>query len=67
MKLSKSSAQQIVDEIGKLVKQNINLMDETGHIIASNSRARVGNFHIGAYRIIQNHLHRLPILLSWKE
>lgn len=61
MKLSKSSAQQIVDEIGKLVKQNINLMDETGHIIASNSRARVGNFHIGAYRIIQNHLQEYYI------
>lgn len=61
MKISKSSAQQIVDEIGKLVKQNINLMDETGHIIASNNRARVGNFHIGAYRIIQNHLQEYYI------
>ena len=56
MKISKSSAQQIVEEIGKLVRQNINLMDETGHIIASNDPARVGNFHAGAYRIIQNHL-----------
>lgn len=56
MKISKRSAQQIVEEIGKLVKQNINLMDETGRIIASNDHARVGNFHTGAYRIIQNHL-----------
>ena len=32
MKISKRSAQQIVEEIGKLVKQNINLMDETGRI-----------------------------------
>lgn len=56
MKISKSSAQQIVEEIGKLVKQNINLMDETGRIIASNDHARIGNFHTGAYRIIQNHL-----------
>ena len=56
MKISKRSAQQIVEEIGKLVKQNINLMDETGRIIASNDHARVGNFHTGAYRVIQNHL-----------
>ena len=56
MKISKSSAQQIVEEIGKLVRQNINLMDETGHIIASNDPSRIGNFHTGAYRIIQNHL-----------
>ena len=56
MKISKSSAQQIVEEIGKLVRQNINLMDETGHIIASNDPARIGNFHAGAFRIIQNHL-----------
>ena len=48
MKISKSSAQQIVEEIGKLVRQNINLMDETGHIIASNDPARVGNLRAGA-------------------
>ena len=56
MNISKNSAQQIVEEIGKLVRQNINLMDETGHIIASNDPSRIGNFHTGAYRIIQNHL-----------
>ena len=61
MRISKSSAQEIVEEIGKLVKQNINLMDETGHIIASNDPARIGNFHEGAYRIITNHLKELYI------
>lgn len=61
MKISKSSAQQIVEEIGKLVKQNINLMDETGHIVASNDPARIGNFHTGAYRIIQNRLKEFYI------
>ena len=43
MKISQNSAQQIVEEIGKLVKQNINLMDETGHIVASNDPSRIGN------------------------
>ena len=61
MILSKSSAQQIVEEIGKLVKQNINLMDETGHIIASNDPARIGSFHEGAYQIITRHLTELYI------
>lgn len=61
MILSKSSAQQIVEEIGKLVKQNINLMDETGHIIASNDPARIGTFHEGAYQIITRHLTELYI------
>ncbi len=61
MRISKTSAQQIVEEIGKLVKQNINLMDETGYIIASNDHARIGHFHEGAYRIIQNHLSEFYI------
>lgn len=56
MRITKKSAQQIVEEIGKLVRQNINLMDETGHIIASNDPARIGKFHEGAYRIISQHL-----------
>lgn len=61
MKISKNSAQQIVQEIGKLVRQNINLMDETGHIIASNDPSRIGSFHEGAYRIIQGHLKEFYI------
>ena len=61
MKISKNSAQQIVKEIGKLVRQNINLMDRTGHIIASNDPSRIGSFHEGAYRIIQGHLQEYYI------
>ena len=41
MHISKNSATQIVEEISKLVKQNINLMDETGHIIASRDKSRI--------------------------
>ncbi|MDO5338749.1 MAG: sugar diacid recognition domain-containing protein [Eubacteriales bacterium] len=52
MHISKNSATHIVEEISKLVKQNINLMDETGHIIASCDKSRIGNFHYGAYKII---------------
>ena len=61
MKISRTSAQQIVEEIGKLVRQKINLMDETGHIIASNDPGRIGQFHPGAFDILTNHLPELYI------
>lgn len=61
MQLSRHSAQQIVEQIGKLVRQNINLMDESGHIIASTDPKRIGSFHQGAYRIISEHLPELYI------
>lgn len=61
MIISNAAAQQIVEEIGKLVKQSINLMDETGHIIASNDPSRIGKFHEGAYQIITGHLKELYI------
>ena len=61
MKISKNSAQQIVDEIGELVHQNINLMNEKGYIIASNDRSRIGKFHEGAYMVINKHLSELYI------
>lgn len=61
MKISTASAQQIVEEIGNLVKQNINLMDHTGHIIASNDPTRIGNFHPGAYEVISRHIQELYI------
>lgn len=61
MQLSRHSAQQIVEQIGKLVRQNINLMDESGHIIASTDRKRIGSFHQGAYRIISERLPELYV------
>lgn len=61
MKISSTSAQQIVEEMGKLVRQNINLMDHTGHIIASNDPRRIGKFHPGAFEIITQHLQELYI------
>lgn len=56
MHISKTSAKNIVDEISKLVKQNINLMNEKGIIIASCDKERIGQFHEGAYKIITEKL-----------
>lgn len=61
MRISKSSAQQIVEEIGKVVHQNINLMNESGTIVASNDHSRIGSFHQGAYQIVSEHLPELYI------
>ena len=66
LKISSISAQQIVEEIGKLVRQNINLMDETGHIIASNDPGRIGKFHPGAFDVLTNHLTELYITQEWE-
>ena len=56
MHISKTSAKTIVNEISKLVKQNINLMNEQGIIIASCDKERIGQFHEGAYKIITEKL-----------
>lgn len=56
MHISKTSAKNIVDEISKLVKQNINLMNEKGIIIASCDKERIGQFHEGAYKVITEKL-----------
>ena len=56
MHISKASAKNIVDEISKLVKQNVNLMNERGIIIASCDKDRIGQFHEGAYKVITEKL-----------
>jgi carbohydrate diacid regulator len=61
MRISVASAQQIVEEIGDLVRQNINLMDYTGHIVASNDPDRIGNFHPGAYEVVTQNIQELYI------
>ena len=52
MLLAARQAQDIVEDIGAIVRQNINMMDGDGVIIASTDPTRLGNFHEGAKRII---------------
>ena len=52
MLLAARQAQDIVEEIGAIVGQNINMMDSDGVIIASTDPTRLGNFHEGAKHII---------------
>ena len=61
MELSVQSAQRIVDEISGIVGQHINMMDERGNIIASTGGTRVGHFHAGAKRIVEEGLPELYV------
>jgi len=54
-------AQDIVEQIGAIVRQNINMMDAHGYIIASTDASRIGNFHEGAKKIIDEQLAELYI------
>ena len=56
MFISARSAKQIALKISSIVKQNINIMDENGYIIASTDPKRIGNLHVGAKKIIDEHL-----------
>jgi carbohydrate diacid regulator len=61
MLLSSNVAEQIVDQLSKVMEQNINIMDMNGLIISSTDPVRVGTVHGGAVRIIQEHLKELII------
>jgi carbohydrate diacid regulator len=61
MQLSAQNAQRIVNEIGTIVKQNINMMDAKGNIIASTDPLRVGTFHRGAQKVVDERLPELYI------
>ncbi|MGL4800007.1 MAG: sugar diacid recognition domain-containing protein [Cellulosilyticaceae bacterium] len=61
MRLSKHSALQIVKEISELISQHVNIMDEKGYIIASTDAMRIGTFHEGAKKVIDQELELLII------
>lgn len=51
----------IVTELSAIVDQKVNLMNETGTIIASTDPARIGTLHAGAQKIITDKLDELFI------
>lgn len=61
MLISKTQMQNIVDEMKKTLHKNINIMDETGCIIASTDISRIGMYHFGAQKIISQKLDELVI------
>ncbi|MFD2923104.1 CdaR family transcriptional regulator [Halobacillus naozhouensis] len=53
MIISQQVAQSIVEEVQKVVSVNINFMNNEGKIIASMNKNRIGDFHEGAFRVIE--------------
>ena len=51
----------IVTEISSIINQNVNMMDESGIIIASTDADRVDTFHEGAFEIISKGMDELFI------
>lgn len=61
MKISRESAQTIIDEIGGIVKRQLNFMDDEGVIIAGSDKARIGQLHEGAQRMLREGLDELEV------
>ena len=61
MFLGTGTAKKIIEEIGKVVDYDINLMNEEGLIIASTNPSRINTFHEAAYRIIKDNLKELIV------
>lgn len=51
MIISSKRAQDIVDELAQDIHRKINIMDETGRIVASTDPERVGSYHAGAEKL----------------
>lgn len=61
MKLSQHNALQIVSNINEIIQQKMNIMNSNGIIIASSDELRIGSFHAGAKKIIDEHLDELIV------
>lgn len=53
--------QNIVDEMKETIHKDINIMDETGYIIASTDVQRIGMYHSGAQKIISQKVDQLIV------
>ncbi|WP_029504806.1 CdaR family transcriptional regulator [Lachnoclostridium phytofermentans] len=61
MILSVQIASNIVKEVNSVIPLKINIMNEKGIIIASSDKPRIGCFHEGAMRIIENQIDEITV------
>ncbi|GAA4654828.1 sugar diacid recognition domain-containing protein [Anaerocolumna aminovalerica] len=59
--LSVQIASNIVKEVNSVIPLKINIMNEKGIIIASSDPLRIGSFHEGALRIIENQIDEIAV------
>ncbi len=64
MLIAQTHAQSIVDEMKASIHRDVNIMDESGIILASTNPVRRGRVHAGAVQIIRN---KLPSLTIWED
>lgn len=57
----KRSAMNIVQEIGEVIGEKINMMDSAGMIIASTDPSRMNTFHAGAKKLVSEKLDELVV------
>lgn len=67
MFISRQDAQSIVEEVKAVIGRDINIMDETGRILASTNPARQGQLHPGAKRILRESLPSLTVTEDMPE
>ena len=58
MLIAKETALSIVQEMKAAAGCDINLMDDTGRIVASTDQARMGQIHAGARELLEKGLDR---------
>ena len=64
MDLSPQDAMSIVTEMKRTIGRDVNIIENTGVILASTNKARIGTVHEGARRLIEN---RLDSLTVWED
>ena len=53
--------QRIAEEVGATIKNDVNIMDRTGCIIASTDPQRIGALHVGAVNLMESQLPELIV------
>lgn len=61
MDISRDIAQEIIDEVGGVLGQQLNFFDARGYILASATPERVGSLHEGAAKLIKEGLEELIV------
>lgn len=61
MLISKDQMQRIVEEMENTIHHHINIMDESGHIIASTDSERIGMLHAAAAFLLDKSLDQLSV------
>lgn len=61
MHISKISATYIVEEISQIIGEKINMMNDSGIIIASSDKSRIGTYHHAAKLLIDDKLQEIVV------